>query len=414
MNIPRTIRHITLLLLAAALFMGGCAAVGLVPAQGTMGVTIEFPEIIQPIGGRPVDVVILHLEAADGGETMELELDVDDDMASAFVDVNPGTWYLNAELYDGRRILIATGYGTAVVLSGVVTKVNLYINLVDGALDIEIDWDSVPPLYAADISHRPVAVEISGCGTFFVSGLSRVGWDFEVFEFPSSNGRTVKEPGELTYPELAMLNLRSSSTEVGLLANWAASPDPRSMTMILEGIGGERVRLNFYEVIPVTANTDVLSVDYSDEVEMAGLRVRFNDIQMAEYTGTFINVRDWGLPEPGQWVEIAGVEAGLGYEVGVLEVPEPGSNPAFWFPSVRGGEQMFDWAKNAVLVIEEFGSIERKDVGIVNVDEYGEEIDRINLHGVWPAGINLFNPEKPYGANFLIDVFVVGESAEQR
>ncbi len=121
--------------------------------------------------------------------------------------------------------------------------------------DIDIEWDDAPALLVADVSHRPVEVEITGIGLFDVSGLSRVGWDIEVFEFASSGDRTNKEPGTIVYPGVAMLYLRSSVAEVAALAAWTESPVPQSMTMTLEGIGGERVQVHLYGVLPVSAST---------------------------------------------------------------------------------------------------------------------------------------------------------------
>jgi len=394
------------LLVAVSLVLATCGAP---PADSPTAVQIGCDLSSVAARGVSVDAVVLLLAKADRSDKLEVQLDIEGNVARGYVELSPGTWNLSAELY-AQKVLVATGEGTAVVLPGGVTEVNLRVSLVNGAIDIEVEWDETPPLSIADISHRPAIVEISSIGTFMISGLSRVGWDVEVIETPSRVGWIDKEPGSVSFPDVAMLRLRSGSEEVASLAAWAAARTPGTMSLTLQGLGGESYRLNLYDVVPVAADTDVFGVEFSSDVEMAGIRVSVGWIEMAGYTETFVELPP--KPEPGQWIEIDGVGADLGYADGVLAVPDVDSSDPLFLPSVRTGWVIFDWAREQLQEIAEYGSVYRRNLSVITMDDHGDETHRINFFEAWPASINLFNPEKPYGESFLIDVLIVCEFIE--
>lgn len=421
MKIKNSVGTLVVLAVALSVTVTGCSVVSgpnAVDADarvGTMALHFDVPPVMVPVraGHSAVELIVLRLVPDETGEPIVLELETDGDMASTFVEVGAGTWSVEAELYDSEESLVAVGEGTAVVLPGSITEVNLQIELVNGGLDIDIEWDEAPPLYVADVSHRPIAVEISGVGTYMVSGLSRIGWDIEVIEFPLTPERTIKEPGTVSHPDVALLYLRGTAAEVESLSLWAESSEARNVTVILEGIGGETAYVNLFNAVPVSANTEVLSIEYSDDVHMGGVRVRYDSIELGDYTGLFRDTGSGWTPYPGQLVEIEGVQVYPGYEYGVLQSPAPGEDPAFWLPNVYPGNMAYDWAEYTLDMLAEYGSVERRAMSVIDLDEDANETGRVNIFEVWPAGINVFNPEKPYGETFLIDLYLVGELAEE-
>jgi len=412
MRVSRDSRYAAVVLVGIATLLAGCTAVVPEAALGTMGISFNIPPI-DPVVST-VQSVILRIEPAQGGESAEYELDVVDSTASGEIDVAPGSWNLEAEVYGDGEILLASGSGYAVVLPGAITEVNLHLHSVTGGLDIGLDWDDGPPLYVADISYRPVRVEIERLDTFYVHGLSRIGWDIQVIEFPTHDGRTIKEPGVLSYPDLALVGLEGSAGSVEALATWTPEDPPQAMYLILEGLAGEELHLYFYDVVLVDSNTEItLTGPYLDQARMGGVRLRYSHFDLESYVPTYRETDPESIAVfPGQGIEFALNEMRPSYAYGVLDAPLPGENPAFWLPSIYAAEVAYVWGESTLEVLDAYNAVDRQSMSIINYDELGEEIDRDNIHMVWPAGINLFNPEKPYGETFLVDLFIVGEWVE--
>lgn len=398
------------LLVAAGLLCGSCAP-RKDPQLGDIGISCPLSRFVEL--GVKVERVLVRFEPAESGDYTELDLAIEGNAATGVIALTPGTWYLAAELYGEGETLVATGEAAAAVLPGAVTQVRLRVSLLNGGIDVEVEWDDRPALYVADISHRPVEVQIGGIGTFAVSGLSRVGWDIQVIEIATGGGRTHKEPGAVTYPDVAMLGLRSSAEEIALLAEWTEDPTPRTLVLRLDGLAAERYRFRLTDTVPVAANRQTFDVEDSEELEMGGIRLSISAIEIYESVPAF-RVGGWPpAPRPGQRVQIEMVDADLAYAAGVLDVPDAGTSDPLFLPSARRGDIVHMWA---ALVLGTIGSTEgifRTNLAVVDVDEDNVELGRRLFYSAWPASINLFNPEKPYGEDYLIDVLVVCDRVEE-
>lgn len=169
------------------------------------------------------------------GEPLVVELVVEGDVATGYMELAPGTWDLAADPCAPDNTLVATGQGRAVVLPGNVTEVNLNVSLVNGAIGITVERDA--PRNIADTSYRPAQMEITGIGAFSIAGLSRVGWDIEVIRTPAGDrGRVHTAQGWVDYPDVAMLNPRSSAEQIAALATWAKNGTPMTMTLIQKAL----------------------------------------------------------------------------------------------------------------------------------------------------------------------------------
>jgi hypothetical protein len=416
-TLQKSLRYAFLPLVALVLLIAGCTATTPISSLGTMGITLQLPSAVTQNMVRSnttdvstIDMVALHIEAAEGDYSIDLEPSVVGSIASTQLQVSAGIYYLSANLYGADGTHLGTGEGTAVVLPGSTTQAQLVLTYIQGALEIDITWDDAAPLFVADISQRPVLIDLSGIGTFQVSGLSRIGWDTQVFESYLSKTHTVKEAGLTRNTEVAMLFLRGSETAVESLAAWTQEPDPRNMLVILKGIGGEAIYLELGGVLPVSANTDTFDIDFSEDTEMGGVRISFDTIGITyepEPRGSYYQV------SPGWEVEIEGVLQGLYYNLDDLVVPDPGSNPSFWLTSASLGGELIHWAELTRDMIRDDGYPDRHAGSMIRINNQGDEVWRNNYFEMWPASINLFNPLKPYGQSHLIDVHLVAEVAER-
>jgi hypothetical protein len=68
-----------------------------------------------------------------------------------------------------------------------------------------------------------------------------------------------------------------------------------------------------------------------------------------------------------------------------------------------------DWFDNATREFDMMGDIARRDLSQIHIGGTGAEVDRVNCYGNFPWLIYYFNPSKPYGEEYLIDLTIATE-----
>lgn len=140
----------------------------------------------------------------------------------------------------------------------------------------------------------------------------------------------------------------------------------------------------------MTSNTQISEIEHSSDVEMAGIRASVARIELPTHENDYMFLPP--KPEPGEWIDITGASADLGYAVGVLDVPAVGTSVPFLFPSVRVGDGIFNWANSRLDEIEQGIYLNRVSLPVIEIDSVGYEADRFNFYEGWTASINLLNP----------------------
>ena len=367
--------------------------------------------------GVDVDQALVTFEATETDEVVAVGLKVRGHKATATVSLKPGQWDIVVELLEGEEV-VGFGNASTVVMAGFVTEVNIRIELETGAVQITVEWDQDFGGLIADLSDRPILVEISGIGTYQVHGLSRIGWDIEVIETPTTGGRSHKDPGAVSFPDIMLLNLTSSLADAEALAAWInGPPSPRTAEFIdVRGLGGEVARIAAFDVVAVDGDASIVGTD--GEFTVAGVRL-----------GGIATIRltDWSFPgeypvcaAPGHTIEIPDVTGSIApcYPDGVLDVPGAGTSDPLHLPALRDGLGLYDWAAAIRGEVEQLGCVGcgnqgRVPVSVIARDADGIEVSRMNLFESWPANFTLFNPEVEYGHAYLFDINIVTDGAEQ-
>lgn len=368
--------------------------------------------------GFDIDRVIVTFTHTDTEEEVTHSLQISGTSASGEVELRPGRWDVEIALYDGED-LAGSGAGSVLVLSGFITEVNIAIELATGGVLITVDWAEGFGGVIADLSHRPVQVEIAGIGDFTVRGLSRIGWDIEVIETPTQEGRTDKNSGVLTYPDIAMVGLTGIEEDAERLTAWIqGAPDPRLIQLRLQGLAGETAIIQLHGVSPVGGDPTV--VQDGDVLTVGGVLLGgITGITLVAYE--FDPVRYPQCPLPGKEVEInfsAPEYIPLCYRGPQLNVPLPGSSDPLYLPAVRNGEVVYNWALGYRNDVEEAGCVGcgdhyRLTASVIDRDASGIETDRENLFEIWVSSFSLFVPSRRYGHGFLFDLNIVIDWAEE-
>jgi hypothetical protein len=368
--------------------------------------------------GFDIDRVTVTFTHADTEEEVSRGLQISGTSASGEVDLRPGRWDVEVSLYDGEQ-LAGSGAGSVLVLTGFITEVNIAIELATGGVVITVDWAEDFAGLIADLSHRPVQVEIAGIGDFTVSGLSRIGWDIEVIETPSQQGRTDKNSGVLTYPDVAMVGLTGIEQDAEQLAAWIQGPrDPRVIQLRLQGLAGETAIIQLHGVSPVGGDPSVMQD--GDVFTVGGVLFGgITEITLVDYE--FDSEQYPQCPLPGKEVEInfsAPEYIPLCYRRTALNVPLPGSSDPLYLSAVRNGEAVYNWALGYRDDVEVAGCVgcadhTRRTASVIDRDASGDETDRVNLFEIWVSSFSLFVPNRRYGQGLLFDLNIVIDLAEQ-
>jgi hypothetical protein len=399
----------------AAICLSGCKGeVAGVGDEDAGSVEVAFDIAAAVAAGFDIDAVVATFENRDSEERVEVDLRVRGTTATAVVSLRAGQWDVFVALYEGGE-LVGTGSASTVVVPGLVTKLKVEIQLDTGSVEITVEWDRGGDGVIADLSDRPILVEIAGIGTYHVHGLSRIGWDIEVIETPTQQGRTHKDPGAVSFPDVVMLNLTSSLAEAEDLVAWMnGPPSPRVAELIdVRGLGGELARIALFDIVAVDGEPSILGD--GDEYTVAGVRLSASFIELTDWR--FGSVDYPQCAAPGQGIEISGVQAVPCYADGVLDVPAVDSSDPLFLPGLRDGNTLYDWATEVREEVEAYGCagcfFARRAVSVIDFDANANEIGRVNLFEVWPSRFTLFNPEVAYGHSYLFDITIVTDWVQQ-
>ena len=391
----------------AAVCVSGCTGdVAGLGDENTGTVAVSFDMSAAVIGGVAVDAVAITFEHRDTEERVDVDLAVRGTTATATVSLRPGRWDVSVQLFQGAE-LVGTGSASTVVFPGLVTELNVEIQVDAGSVLITVEWDQDEDGLIADLSERPIRVEISGIGTYEVHGLSRVGWDIEVIETPTPGGRTHKDPGAVSFPDIVMLDLTSSLADAEALVAWMNGPPSPLVAELIDvrGLGGEVARIALFDIVAVDGEPSI--VGNGDEFTVAGVRLSVRLIELTDWS--FPSVDYPPCAAPGQGIEIEGVTVAPCYADGVLDVPAVGSSDLLFLPGLREGETLYDWARDFRQEVEDFGcagcaAVPRRSMSVIDFDAGGSETGRVNLFEVWPSHFTLFSPDVPYGHSYLFDI----------
>jgi hypothetical protein len=362
--------------------------------------------------GFDIDRVTADFVHDESGESVSEVFDIRGTQASAEVELRPGSWSFLVTLFEDDE-QVGSGQGRFTVFDGFVTQVNVAIDLPTGGVRMTVDWAEDFHGVIADISERPVEVQIEGAGTYHARGLSRIGWDIDVIETPTEDGRTHKEAGLLAYTRVAILGLEaeSQSQALALAALINGPAGARDVLVSLQGFGGERA-------VVLLAGAEVLDGDArltENGLVVGGLVLGVDRIELTDH-------HVLGLipvcPAPGQSLEIEGVTIEPCYAPNVLRVPEPETSDPLRLPAVRDGETLYDWASGFRDDVEEEGCIGcgsafRKSMSVITRDGDRVEIDRINIFENWVSRFTFFDPEARYGRDYLFSLEIVNDKVEE-
>jgi len=274
-----------------------------------------------------------------------------------------------------------------------------------------------PDTYVANVSDRPVRIELEGIGSFDVRFLSRVGMDIEVIETPTTPGNTHKEPGLVTYPDITMHNLAGTQNAANSLAAWidqGADADTRVMSMFLEGLGGEQLKLNIFGLKPVEGISTVWQEGENYLVRSITMTITVpphQGIDLAEYYQPHSGYPD--CPLPGWSIDIDGVENDSCWTLDGLHIPTVGSSEPVYLENVRNASTLHYWIRQTAWNWIDNGVIDRLTGSLIEKNENDFEIWQLNFYEAWPARINYFNPAKDYGYTYLVDLLIVDDFTQE-
>jgi hypothetical protein len=285
----------------------------------------------------------------------------------------------------------------------------------------------------ADVSDRPIAVTFpdlmgQGQAEFQIEGLSRVGWDIEVIETPTVDGRTHKEAGLVSYPAITLRGIVGAPADVNQLIAWAGQPtEEQTLQLTLIGLGAEAlvVQLNRAQVVSARTTTSPVGAD----LKLAELVLRpqgtpaawgsqsygESGIELVEAFPPFMgSYQEVACPAPGWALEFDGVNAHPCYPMDELRPPAVGSSDPLHIPWARDGNRLMEWMQ---FTTEAWTSgapfFDRRAVSVIERDGAGDEVMRINMYEMWPARIDLFDPTRTYGNAYLVNLLIVCDWAQQ-
>ena len=276
----------------------------------------------------------------------------------------------------------------------------------------------------ADVSSNPIQVVIAGVGTFDIDGLSRIGWSFDIIETPLPGGRTHKELGLVHYPDITMRGLRGSADDVSNLVTWSnagvGGAAPHQITVTLVGLGGESITVNLRGALPISADTTVTADVSGDRMAELVFGLGYGVAPGLPLIAKVSYVQPYGgaypqYPAPGQLLQIDGVTWAPeepGWPMGELDIPALDSSDPLYLPNVpRAGLIIFEWMYS---VTE--GYLDPRTCSVIDYNLNGPgsgEIYRVNIFNAFPARLNVFNPLKPYGTTYLLDLLIVDDMVEE-
>jgi hypothetical protein len=272
-----------------------------------------------------------------------------------------------------------------------------------------------PATFVRDVSNAPVEWEVSGVGTFLAHGMSRIAWDIEVIETPSTPPRVLKDAGAIRIPDITVENLEPvEPATVEDLAIWAESTDTRSALVQLRGLRGETMTVALFDIAPADADTSEAGG------KLASVTLSVGQMQVTR-AGEYVPPTSSPAPGPATFIEVDGVTFDVSFPpADIDEIPgdEEGFIELRKIPNHHDGAQadnLIRWMEGTIESLgEDVPFIQRRAMSQIHRTgpEPSDETDRVNCFEVWPSRLYLFNPAKAYPNAFLVDVSITTEFCE--
>ncbi len=270
-----------------------------------------------------------------------------------------------------------------------------------------------PTVYVADVTDRPIQIEISGVGTYDIHGMGRLAVEFNYTTMAGAPPFLADNtPTGWLIHDLVMRNITAQpGSDIQDLAAWSQTITAQSAVITLDGLGAELLALAMVDVVPVSADPTV-SVGSMAELVVS--------IAGPEHPtpGTYTPPFQTGFPGNSTLMEVEGVSNGPALlppditeaadgTADSIELRKIGRQSSF------SAEAYMEWMEDAIRDFGAFGDIARRALSQIHLDASAQEIDRVNCFETFPSLLYYFNPAKTYGTSFLIDVLIPTELCEQ-
>ena len=272
--------------------------------------------------------------------------------------------------------------------------------------------------YVADVSGRPIRLEIGGVGVYWVHGMGRLAAEITYtsvpgYKYPSIIARSEHYVSGWQVNDLVMRGISpDTDSELGALFDWATMSLAVESVITLNGVDIENLTLALYDVMPISADTSIVGG------RMAELTVSVAKIEVLSYTpppesvgpsdSTLLEIEgivQTVFPRPTDIVEAA---AGTADSIILRSIGNVGglggqSNPI----------QYSDWFWNSVEYFDAGFGLDRRALSQIDINEGGGEPERVICFETFPASLYYFNPLDEYGATHLLELEIATEWCEQ-
>ncbi len=268
-----------------------------------------------------------------------------------------------------------------------------------------------PEVYVADISDRPIVIQISGVGTYDIHAMGRLAAEFSYVSTTGTPPRIMnRTPTGWQVHDLVIQNISAQAgSSIQDLVTWAGTTTSQIATITLDGLGAELLALTLLDVVSVSADTTVANGQMAELV----LAIGNTEWETSTYTPPF----EVGAGAPNTTtMEINGV-AVLSFMPENLTEALPDTADPIEMRKIGTSEysnagDLFHWFDNNIEVFDALGYVERRALSEVHMGAAGTEVDRYNCYETFPYLIYFFNPTKTYGSSYLLDVSLATELCE--
>ncbi len=285
---------------------------------------------------------------------------------------------------------------------------------------VEVDGACLnPATVVADVSDRPIKIEIASAGTFWVAGMGRVAAEMTYVSALGTTGsglpRLEHTPTGWLVHDIVLRGISPAdgSSLVDLLT-LLDSGNYLDASIHLDGLGQEWMRLNVFGLEVVREDRTVTSGS------MAELVLSATDFDVADYDLPY----ETSFAPDNIELEIAGVGS---YSMPITHLAQAAIDSSDTlvmrsvgliglrnhFDSPASAMTLAEWLESNTRFFDEFGDFERRTTSQVYFDVQANEILRVNCFETFPSEIYFFNPAKPYGETYLFDAVIPTEYCEE-
>jgi hypothetical protein len=281
-----------------------------------------------------------------------------------------------------------------------------------GTFCYEID----PETFVADVSARPIAIEISGVGTFDIHAMGRLAKEVEYTSVPGTGYHMERIPSGWTVHDLVMRDITAETgSDITDLATWAGTTTSHEGLITLDGLGSELLELHLIGLVPVSADTTITSGS------MAEIVVSIDNVDRIQGgSSSYTPPASMSVPGGSTLIEIEGVACNSAFlPPDITEAAAATADPihlrkigTYRSPGYGTPRDLIDWMWFATWDLDVMGDITRRSLSEIHLDGSSVETDRVNCFETFPYLIYYFNPAKHYGTCYLIDISIATEFCE--